>query len=93
MNENDNLNPKALMRRQDYRKALDLKAKICYDEKKDLSRESFIELIEKRVEDCEAWERKLRAQGNLKDAERMRKTKDQMLKSLRGLKCPSPKKR
>jgi len=81
------------MYKQNCQNALDLKAKICYDEKKDLSREHFIELIEERVEYCEAWEKKLRAQGNLKEAERMRKTKEQMLKSLRGLRWPSPKKR
>lgn len=61
------------------------KAKVCFPQREDLSTEHFIDLIEKRVEDCRAWERKLRSQGDLKDAERMRKTKDQMLKSLKRL--------
>jgi hypothetical protein len=61
------------------------KAKVCFSQHEDLSTEHFIDLIEKRVEDCEAWERKLRSQGNLKDAERMRKTKAQMLKTLKRL--------
>jgi hypothetical protein len=42
-------------------------------------------LIGKRVQDCEAWEKKLRSQGNFKDADRIRKTKEQMLKTLRRL--------
>ena len=50
-----------------------------------LSKEDFIDLIGKRVQDCEAWERKLRSQGNLKDAEKMRKTKMQMVQTLEGL--------
>jgi len=33
-----------------------------------LSTEHFIELIGKRVEDCEAWEGSSDTQGNLKDA-------------------------
>lgn len=61
------------------------KAKVCFSPQEHLSKEHFIELIGKRVEDCEAWERKLRSQGNLKDAEMMRKTKKQMVKTLEGL--------
>jgi hypothetical protein len=61
------------------------KAKVCFSQLEHLSKEHFIELIGKRVEDCEAWERKLRSQGNLKDAERMRKTKKQMVKTLEEL--------
>jgi hypothetical protein len=61
------------------------KAKVCFSQREDLSTEHFVELIGKRVEDCEAWERKLRSQGNLKDAEMMRKTKEQMLKTLEEL--------
>ena len=61
------------------------KAKVCFSRKVDLSKDHFIELIEERVQDCEAWERKLRSQGKLKDAEKMRKTKDHMLKSLKRL--------
>lgn len=69
------------------------KARICFSEKDHLSTEHFIELIEKRVQDCEAWERTCRSQGKLKDAERMRKTKEQMLRSLKRLKCQSPKRK
>lgn len=69
------------------------KARICFSKKDNLSTEHFIELIEKRVEDCYAWERKCLAQGNLKDAERTRKTKEQMLRTLKRLKCPSPKRK
>jgi len=61
------------------------KARVCFSRQENLSTEHFIELIGKRVEDCEAWERTLRSQGNLKDAEMMRKTKEQMLKSLKRL--------
>jgi hypothetical protein len=61
------------------------KAKVCFSQHEDLSTEHFIKLIEERIQDCAAWERKLRSHGNLKDAERMRKTKDQMLKSLKRL--------
>jgi hypothetical protein len=61
------------------------KAKVCFSQREHLSKEHFIELIGKRVEDCEAWERKLRSQGNLKDAEKMRKTKKQMVKTLEEL--------
>lgn len=61
------------------------KAKVCFSQREHLSKEHFIDLIEKRVQDCEAWEKKLRSQGNLKDAEKMRKTKTQMVKTLEGL--------
>jgi hypothetical protein len=61
------------------------KAKVCFSQQENLSIEHFIELIEERVQDCAAWERKLRSQGSLKDAEMMRKTKGQMLKSLKRL--------
>lgn len=61
------------------------KARVCLSQREHLSKEHFIDLIEKRVQDCEAWERKLRSQGNLKDAEKMRKTKMQMAKTLEGL--------
>ena len=61
------------------------KAKMCFSQQENLSTEHFIELIGERVEDCEAWERKLRSQGNLKDAEMMRKTKEQMVKTLEEL--------
>ena len=67
------------------------KAKVCFSQQEHLSKDHFIELIGKRAEDCEAWERKLRSQGNLKDAERMRKTKDQMLKSLKRLNDINPR--
>ena len=70
------------------------KARVCFSQHEDLSAEHFIELIGKRIQDCEAWERKLRSQGNLKEAEKIRKTKDQMMKSLGELqKCQSLKKR
>ena len=62
------------------------KAKVCFTPREHLSKEHFIDLIGKRVQDCEAWERKLRSQGNLKDAEKMRKTKTQMVKTLEWLK-------
>lgn len=61
------------------------KAKVCFSQSDHLSKEHFIELIRKRVENCEAWEKKLRSQGNLKDAERTRKTRAQMLKTLERL--------
>ena len=67
------------------------KAKVCFSQRDHLSKEHFIELIEERVQDCDAWERKLRSQGNLKDAERMRKTKVQMLKSLKRLNDINPR--
>ena len=66
-------------------------ARVCFSQREDLSTEHFIELIGKRVEDCDAWERKLRSQGNLKDAEMMRKTKEQMLKSLKRLNEINPR--
>jgi hypothetical protein len=66
------------------------KSRVCFSQRENLSIEHFIELIGKRVEDCEAWERKLRSQGNLKDAEKMRKTKEQMLKSLKRLNDINP---
>jgi hypothetical protein len=67
------------------------KAKVCFSQQENLSTEHFIELIRERVEDCEAWERKLRSQGNLKDAEMMRKTKAKMLKSLKRLNEINPR--
>lgn len=67
------------------------KAKVCFSQKDPLSKEHFIELIEERVQDCTAWERKLRSQGNLKDAEKMRKTKEQMLKTLKRLNDINPR--
>lgn len=63
------------------------KAKVCFSQQDHLTKEHFIELIGKRVKDCEAWERKLRSEGKLKDAERMRRTKEQMLRSLKRLEC------
>ena len=63
------------------------KDRVCFSPKMDLSKEHFIELISKRVQDCEAWERKCRAQGEFKDAERMRKAGNQMSKTLQRLKC------
>ena len=66
------------------------KAKVCFSQREDLSTEHFIELIGERIEDCAAWERKLRSQGNLKDAEMM-KTKEQMLKSLKRLNEINPR--
>ena len=67
------------------------KAKVCFSQQENLSTEHFIELIGNRAEDCEAWERKLRSQGDLKDAEKMRKTKEQMLKSLKRLNEINPR--
>jgi len=61
------------------------KAKVCFSQKENLSKDHFIELIGKRVQDCEAWEKKLRSQGNLKDADKMKKTKEQMAKTLEEL--------
>lgn len=58
------------------------KARVCSSQKEDLSIEHFIELIGKRIQDCEAWERKLSSQGNLKEAEKIRKSKVKMMKSL-----------
>ena len=70
------------------------KSRACFDKREDLSTEHFIDLIGRRIQDCEAWEKKLRSQGNLKEAEKIRKNKEQMMKSLGVLqKCQSPKKR
>jgi len=70
------------------------KPRACFDKGEDLSAEHFIELIRRRIQDCEVWEKKLRSQGNLKEAEKIRKTKEQMMKSLREIqKCQSHKKR
>jgi hypothetical protein len=70
------------------------KSRACFDKREDLSAEHFIELIGRRIRDCEAWEKKLGSQGNLKEAEKIRKNKEQMMKSLGVLqKCQSPKKR
>jgi len=70
------------------------KSRACSAKREDLSAEHFIELIGRRIQDCEAWEKKLRSQGNLKEAEKIRKNKEQMMKSLGVLhKCQSPKKR
>ena len=70
------------------------RSRACSAKREDLSREHFIELIGRRIQDCQAWEKKLRSQGNLKEAEKIRKTKEQMMKSLGVLqKCQSPKKR
>ena len=54
-------------------------------QREDLSAEHFIELIGKRVRDCEAWERSLRSQGDLKEVEKIRKAKNRMLRSLKRL--------
>ena len=70
------------------------RSRACSAKREDLSVEHFIELIGRRIQDCQAWEKKLRSQGNLKEAEKIRKTKEQMMKSLGVLqKCQSPKKR
>ena len=70
------------------------KARVCFSQHEDLSIEHFIELIGKRVQDCEAWERKLRSQGNLKEAETIRKNKAKMMKSLEEIqKCQSLKRK
>jgi len=63
------------------------KARVCFSQPEHLSKADFIDLIAKRVQDCEAWEKKLRSQGDLKDAERMRKAGVQMTKNLKRLKC------
>lgn len=63
------------------------KSRVCFSQREHLSKEHFIDLIERRVQDCEAWERKLRSQGEFKDAERMRKAGVQMTKNLKRLKC------
>ena len=67
------------------------KARVCFSQREDLSTEHFIELIGKRAEECATWERMLRSQGNLKDAERMRKTREQMLKILKRLNEINPR--
>jgi len=54
-------------------------------QREDLSAEHFIELIGKRVRDCEAWERSFRSQGDLKEAEKIMRAKDRMLRSLKRL--------
>ena len=61
------------------------KSKVCFSLREDLSIEHFIELIGRRVEDCVAWERKFRSLGNLKEAEKIGKAKDKMLRSLKRL--------
>jgi len=61
------------------------KSRVCFSQQEDLSTEHFIELIGRRVEDCGAWERTLRSQGNLKEAEKIGSAKDQMLRSLKRL--------
>jgi len=61
------------------------KAKVCSSQHEDLSAEHFIELIGKRVQDCEAWERRLKSQGNLKEAEKIMRAKVRMLESLKRL--------
>jgi hypothetical protein len=61
-------------------------AKACSIPSEYLSKDHFIELIGKRIKDCEAWEKMLRSQGKLKDAEKMRTAKEQMLRSLQRLK-------
>lgn len=70
------------------------KVRVCFSQHEDLSAEHFIELVGKRVQDCDAWERKLRSQGNLKEADKIRKSKLQMMKSLGELqKCQSLKRK
>lgn len=70
------------------------KSRVCFAKRKDLSPEHFMELIGKRIQDCEAWEKKLRSQGNLKEAERIGKTKAQMIKSLGEIQiCLLPRKK
>jgi hypothetical protein len=61
------------------------KSRVCFSRQEDLSTEHFIELIGRRVEDCEAWERTFRSQGNLKEAEKIGRAKEQMLRSLKRL--------
>jgi len=58
------------------------KSRVCSTQREDLSVEHFMELIRKRADECAVWERTLRSQGNLKDAEKMVKTKERMLRSL-----------
>ena len=61
------------------------KSRACASRQEDLSTEHFIDLIGRRVEDCGAWERTFRSQGNLKEAEKIGKAKDKMLRSLKRL--------
>jgi len=62
------------------------KSRACSSiQREGLSAEHFIELIGKRVKECEAWEMTLRAQGDLKEAEKIRRAKDRMLRSLKRL--------
>jgi len=62
------------------------KSRVCSSIKReDLSAEHFIELIGKRVKECEAWERSLRSQGDLKEAEMIGRAKAKMLRSLKRL--------
>ena len=61
------------------------KSRVCFSPREDLSAEHFIELIGKRVKECDAWEKKLRSQGSLTEAEKIKRAKDQMLKSLKRL--------
>jgi len=58
------------------------KSRACSSiQREGLSAEHFIELIGKRVRDCEAWERSLRSQGDLKEAEKIKRAKYRMLRS------------
>jgi hypothetical protein len=61
------------------------KSRVCFSRKEDLYTEHFIELLGRRVGDYEAWERTLRSQSNLKEAEMIRRDKDQMLRGLKRL--------
>ena len=62
------------------------KSRACSSiQREGLSAEHFIELIGKRVKECEAWEMTLRSRGDLKEAEKIRKGKDRMLRSLKRL--------
>ena len=81
---------RALMRSAKFIPGID-KAKVCFSQKVDLSRDHFIKLIRERVKDCEDWEKKLKSQGEFKDAERMRKSKEQMLRSLKRLNGINPR--
>ena len=62
------------------------KSRACsFIQREGLSAEHFIELIGKRVRDCEARERSFRSQGDLKEAEKIMRAKDRMLRSLKRL--------
>ncbi len=61
------------------------KSRVCFSRQEDLSPEHFIELIGRRIGDCDAWERTLRSQGNLKEAEKIGRAKASMLKNLKRL--------